>query len=299
MSARLTPAQGAIREEARHSAAARRFHPLPLVFALCAGLAFLSLTDGGRAVREAAPVERVLDQFAARFGFGIRQIELTGYRHTDPVHALNVITRDGEQSVLGLGFAGTQQALLQLPWVASATIKRVWPDRLVIDLQERAPVAVWQRDANARDTAMTFLASDGRVLGPAGAAAIAAPRTELLRIAGAGAPEALGEVRALVRNRPDLAAHVHRFIRISGMRWDLELNNGARVLLPALAPADVLESALVARLLHELIDEPAGTSTVRVDARVPGRVVVRRARARVAAALPVARSDAPSPGQDR
>ncbi|MEM1306837.1 MAG: FtsQ-type POTRA domain-containing protein, partial [Pseudomonadota bacterium] len=119
----MTAAPGAIREEARRSATARRIHLLPLVLALCAGLAFLSLTDGGRAVREAAPVERVLDQFAARFGFGIRQIELTGYRHTDPVHALNVITRDGEQSVLGLGFAGTQKALLQLPWVASATIQ--------------------------------------------------------------------------------------------------------------------------------------------------------------------------------
>ncbi|MEM1306916.1 MAG: FtsQ-type POTRA domain-containing protein, partial [Pseudomonadota bacterium] len=219
--------------------------------------------------------------------------------HTDPVHALNVITRDGEQSVLGLGFAGTQQALLQLPWVASATIKRVWPDRLVIDLQERAPVALWQRDPNARDPTMAFLAVDGRVLGPAGAAAIAAPRTALIRIAGVGAPKALGEARALVRNQPSLMAHVHRFIRVSGMRWDLELKTGARVLLPALAPADALESALVARLLRELIDEPAGTSTVRVDARVPGRVVARRARAKVAAALRVAPSHVPSPGQGR
>ncbi len=36
-----------------------------------------------------------------------------------------------------------QQQLEGLPWIKSATLQFVWPDTLVIDLQEQRPIAIW------------------------------------------------------------------------------------------------------------------------------------------------------------
>lgn len=38
---------------------------------------------------------------------------------------------------------GAQQALSHLPWVASAQVKRVWPDTVQLDIRERVALARW------------------------------------------------------------------------------------------------------------------------------------------------------------
>ena len=46
-------------------------------------------------------------------------------------------------SFLGIDLAGLHADLLAMPWVADASVRRVWPDKLVIALDEQLPVARW------------------------------------------------------------------------------------------------------------------------------------------------------------
>ena len=43
----------------------------------------------------------------------------------------------------------TRAAFEQVPWVRHAVVRRVWPNRLVVALEEHQPVALWEGDENS------------------------------------------------------------------------------------------------------------------------------------------------------
>lgn len=47
------------------------------------------------------------------------------------------------ESFLGIDIDGLSAELNAMSWVAEASVKRVWPDRLVVNLDEQLPVARW------------------------------------------------------------------------------------------------------------------------------------------------------------
>jgi cell division protein FtsQ len=82
---------------------------------------------------------------------------------------LQYIDRDAVQTVikpylnesfLGIDLDGLHNDLLAMPWVADAAVKRVWPDRLVIDLHEQLPVARWGESALLNNEGRAFEPKD-------------------------------------------------------------------------------------------------------------------------------------------
>jgi len=93
--------------------------------------------------------------YAQQPRFDFRRITIEGELHHVRRPALQAVVADG-------GLAGTfftlrlgraRAAFETIPWVASASVRRVWPDRLVVHITERRPIGIW---------------SDGRVLSDAG-----------------------------------------------------------------------------------------------------------------------------------
>jgi cell division protein FtsQ len=48
-----------------------------------------------------------------------------------------------------MDLAHTRAAFEQVPWVRHAVVRRVWPDKLVVALEEHQPVALWEGDENS------------------------------------------------------------------------------------------------------------------------------------------------------
>jgi len=48
-----------------------------------------------------------------------------------------------------MDLARTRAAFEQVPWVRHAIVRRVWPDKLVVSLEEHQPVALWQGDESS------------------------------------------------------------------------------------------------------------------------------------------------------
>ena len=48
-----------------------------------------------------------------------------------------------------MDLARTRAAFEQVPWVRRAVVRRVWPDKLVVALEEHQPVALWEGDENS------------------------------------------------------------------------------------------------------------------------------------------------------
>jgi cell division protein FtsQ len=68
-------------------------------------------------------------------------LSIQGVVHTPRGKVERVFAEDFDRSVFSVPLAERRRRLLAIDWVGDATISRVWPDRLVVRVRERTPVA--------------------------------------------------------------------------------------------------------------------------------------------------------------
>jgi len=69
-----------------------------------------------------------------------------GLRYTSRGKVQRVFAGDFAHSIFSIPLAERRRRLLAIDWVEDASVSRVWPDRLVVRVRERKPVAfVWVR----------------------------------------------------------------------------------------------------------------------------------------------------------
>lgn len=74
--------------------------------------------------------------------FPVQSVRIQGdYPHVDHALLRRTVLPFLHSSFLTIDTSGLQARLQQLPWVFQVEVKRVWPGRLVITLQEQKPIA--------------------------------------------------------------------------------------------------------------------------------------------------------------
>lgn len=144
--------------------------------------------------------------------------------------------------------------------VMNVRVNRFWPNRVIIVATALEPVALFQQEEG-------FAAIDR--LG--GAARLQMPNEDeaLLKIAGAGAPEAVTDLVAALTPYPGLEARISLATRIEERRWDLELSSGHVIRLPDdVLLADTLQRLEETHLEFSLLDRPAAVIDLRAGERI-------------------------------
>ncbi|MFN3580351.1 MAG: cell division protein FtsQ/DivIB [Pseudomonas sp.] len=76
-----------------------------------------------------------------------RPIDLVSVRgdlqYIDPTAVQTVIQPYLNESFLGIDLGSMREDLAAMPWVAGVSVTRVWPDQLVVQLEEQLPIARW------------------------------------------------------------------------------------------------------------------------------------------------------------
>ena len=121
--------------------------------------------------------------------FAVRDIEVSGATYTDPVLLESVRDSLRGASVFTADLDGAQRRLEGDPWVARARLNWYLPDRVVIEVAERKPVA-WFVGVDNR---ARVLDADGRVLD-----VLDGQPTQFLKIEGVGPNLPAGTVPTLV-----------------------------------------------------------------------------------------------------
>jgi cell division protein FtsQ len=159
--------------------------------------------------------------------------------------------------------------LLSNPWIADATVLKLYPDRLRIEIKERKPFAMWQRDGR-----VTLIATDGTVL-----EATVPPRFSALPlVVGKGAEQAAQDFLAVVARFPTIAQMTEAFVLVAERRWNLHFKGGVEVLLPEDETGQALQTLVDLDNSKKLLSR----DITAVDLRLPDRVTVRQSDAAAA-----------------
>jgi cell division protein FtsQ len=223
------------------------------------------------------------DAAANAAGFRIVSVAMAGQHHISREEVLAAAGITDTTSLLFLDVEQTRERLKTNPWIADATVLKLYPGELQIGIKEREAFALWQKDGR-----VSVIADDGTVLEP-----YAAPRLiELPLVVGRGAETRAKEFLALLDRYPDLRALVRATVLVGERRWNLRLKNGIDVRLPEtdIAPA-------LARLVA--LDKEKNLTTrdiVAIDLRLPDRVTVRLSEAAAQARIDAAKDKAKKKG---
>jgi cell division protein FtsQ len=245
--------------KARRTLKLRRL--LPLAMALAAALVFAMLTEGGRSARQAAPLVSYLGTVLERIGLGLNEVTVSGQQMTRDSEIYDRLQLTVSRSIWLLDTKAARKRLEALPWVLKASLKRVFPDRLHIDIQERTPHSLW---SDGRQTAL--LDMTGRILG----APLGKIEGNLPNIFGAGAQPHVDEILTLVKRLPALRDQVGVYEWTANRRWTLHLKSGQQILLPATGKSLALVQLTKGQPGQRLID----SSFQKLDLRIANQAAI-------------------------
>ncbi len=76
-----------------------------------------------------------------------KRVDILGAQHAETRTEAARIVRTLSGSFFGMDLEAARQGFEALPWVRSVTLRKVWPDRLVVELAEHVPAAAWNGQA--------------------------------------------------------------------------------------------------------------------------------------------------------
>lgn len=204
----------------------------------------------------------LVDTLAVPAGMTIADVEVSGNSETSQIDILQTVYMTGAQTVPGLDVAAARAAIEAMPWIKSASITKIYPDRISVVVEEKAPYAVWQHGGD-----VVVIDRDGVPIVPYATTRF----TDLPLVVGVGADRAASELIDRIEVVPELTPRVRAYIRVAERRWNLRLDNGVTVLLPEVDPIDA--AAEVVRVDRET--GLLGRDIRAVDMRVSDRMVIQ------------------------
>ena len=213
-------------------------------------------------------------------GFRVRSVDIQGIQRMDSKPVFELAVDQKSMAMPLVDVSAIRERLLKYGWVKDARVSRRLPDTLVIDIVERQPAALWQDEQQ-----LSLIDAEGVVLDRVPISAM----PDLPLLMGPGANAQSRNLEALLAEAPTLRPQLESASWVGKRRWDLNFQSGETVALPEGTAAAKAALAKFAKL-----DKSAGLlgrGIVRIDLRIPGKMVVRLPRGAGEPILPEAPSE--------
>lgn len=239
---------------------AGRFFGLTAAVLLALTLGYGLYAGGHVAAFGIAVVEQSKSTVAA-LGLRVDEVTVEGRTRTEAADVLKALGATRGQFIFDIDLVAARDRLERLEWVERATVSRHLPGTVHVQLMEREPYAVWQRGGRLSLVDRTgSLITDNDLSGFA----------HLPLVVGHGAHRNASALMKELMAKPALAARVQAAVRVSDRRWNLKLQNGIEVRLPARGISDSLR-----KLVRMDAKNGVLSRNIRaVDLRVPGRITI-------------------------
>jgi cell division protein FtsQ len=235
---------------------------LALAAAVLGAVALVGVARGGQYRAFIASEGSIGDFFARGLGLGIDVVTLSGQSRLTEPEILAIAGVTPRDSVPFFDVETARERLEATPLIKQASVRKLYPSRLIIDIVERTPAALWQHDGEVRT-----IAADGAVIDELRNSRL----SDLPFVVGDGANTRLSEFRALVGAAAELAPKIEAGVLVGGRRWNFKMKSGVDVKLPEAAPLAAVTTLLGLQRRSRILDR----DILWLDLRTPGRVFAR------------------------
>lgn len=199
----------------------------------------------------------------AAAGMVVESIYLRGSQATSRSDLLETLDIKKGTPILNVDIKEARLRVESLGWVKSATLVRVLPNVIFLDIKERKALALWQRNRRAP----VLIDTDGTVIQKRNLAKY----SDLPLVVGQDAAKNAAVLIERLNDYPLIFNEVKVAIRVSERRWNLRLRNNIEIRLPAEKISTALNQLYEYQNKHSLFDR----NIIAVDLRVPDRLIVR------------------------
>ena len=235
---------------------------ISLTVILLAGATGLGIVKGGHLQDFIVAVSDARNALANSAGFRITSVVINGRKQLSQDEILAIGGVSGRSSLLFLDADGVRDKLRANPWIAEATVLKLYPGQLQIDITERKAFALWQEAGR-----LSLIADDGAVLEPY----VSRRFLMLPLVVGKGADTQARDFLALLARYPQVQSVTRAAIFVGERRWNLRLKDGIDIRLPEQDVGNAL--AALSRLDKD--EKLFSKDIVAVDMRLPDRLVVQ------------------------
>jgi cell division protein FtsQ len=235
---------------------------LSMTVLLLIGSCGFGIVKGGHLQDFITAVSDARNALANSAGFRITSVVINGRKQLTQDEILAIGGVSGRSSLLFLDAEAVRDKLKANPWIADATVLKLYPGQLMIELTERKAFALWQEAGR-----LSVIADDGAVLEPY----VSRRFLSLPLVVGKGADTQARDFLALLARYPQVNSVTKAAIFVGERRWNLRLKDGLDIRLPEQDVGNAL--AMLSKLDKD--DRLFSRDIVAVDLRLPDRLVVQ------------------------
>ena len=207
-----------------------------------------------------------LIEFSAAAGLVTGEVFVVGREKTPRRVLIDALDVTLGAPLLSFDAEAARRRIEAIGWVREAVVERRFPDTIFLRIEERDPLALWQKNGR-----LFVIDNDGVVIKGA------SPQNYALLpvIVGDDAPANAGLLLTVLASEPSLHQRVAAAVRVGGRRWNLRFDNGVDVELPEQNFAAAWRRLAEFERIHQLL----ARDITAIDLRLPDRLVVRPAEA--------------------
>ncbi len=204
---------------------------------------------------------KMLASASSMAGFKVQNLVINGGQNLDRQALQFLLGSELEKSLFEFDVEIARKRIKQNSRVAEATVRKIYPNTVMVDIVEREPFALWKVDG-----VVNLISRDGAVI-----AELEDDHLALPQIVGSGANTAASEFLATMSRFPMLSARMGAYVRVAGRRWNLMMHEGTTILLPEVEWQSALGELYELQARWEILDR----DLVQIDLRLADRLVVR------------------------
>lgn len=231
-----------------------------IIFSFISSLFFLSKSNTGSCFF--SKISNLNSQLLTASGLSVKKISIIGNGRTSIAVIKKTIAPVDNISMFSLNLESLKNKIEALPWVQHVSVQRLFPSTLKINIQERKPLALWQKQNQ-----LLLIDLSGC---PIPISNIKAFRN-LPLVVGANANKKASSLLDILSKTVYLKNLVKSASLIYNRRWNLNLSNGGIVQLPEHNWESAISNLETLNKKSKLLDK----NLELIDMRIPPQIILR------------------------